>query len=98
MKSLDLSVELVRICGLLKSTLWFGFDCKWLHTSELRLSGAHPGVLLNSSEFDQCRKNRNYSLTGILRCFLMLPGRSFKDLQPQFLTINIISLHSAIET
>ena len=37
MRSLDLSGELVRICGLLKSTLWFGFDCKWLHTSELRL-------------------------------------------------------------
>ena len=37
MRSLYLSGEWVRICGLLKSTLWSVLDWIWLHTSEVSL-------------------------------------------------------------
>ena len=37
MRSLYLSGEWVRICGLLKSTLWSVLEWIWLHTSEVSL-------------------------------------------------------------
>ena len=37
MRSLYLSGEWVRICGLLQSTLWLVWDWIWLHTSEVSL-------------------------------------------------------------
>ena len=37
MRSLYLSGEWVKICGLLKSTLWWVLDWIWLHTSEVSL-------------------------------------------------------------
>ena len=49
MRSLNLSGELVRICGLLRSTLCFGLDCKSLHTSKLKL------VWCSSRRFDKFR-------------------------------------------
>ena len=37
MRSLYSSGEWVRICGLLKSTLWSVLDWIWSHTSEVSL-------------------------------------------------------------
>ena len=37
MRSLYLSGEWVKICGLLKYTLWWVLDWIWLHTSEVSL-------------------------------------------------------------
>ena len=49
----------------------FGLDCKWLHTSELRLAWCLSRVLLDSGKFGRRRKSNKNSLTGILRCLLI---------------------------
>jgi len=36
-KSLNLSAQERSICGLLKLTLWFGLDWRWLQTRDLGL-------------------------------------------------------------